>query len=200
MLVNTHTGERIPVMYNPEEYRLEDGNNFAEVGIPGLDAPPIQYVRGRGRALTMELFFDTYAQHEDVRRHTARITGLLEKLPQTNAPPILLFVMGQFAFECVLADATQRFTMFDRDGTPVRASLSARFLEFVRVQIETQRGVFMGPPTLHNVVEGQRVSDLAARYLGDPGKWRAIAEANGIDDPFRLATGESLVIPRGHQP
>ena len=26
-------------MYNPEELKLEQGNNFAEVGIPGLNAP-----------------------------------------------------------------------------------------------------------------------------------------------------------------
>ena len=36
--------------------------------VPGLNAPPLQYVRGKSRALTMELFFDTYEAHEDVRQ------------------------------------------------------------------------------------------------------------------------------------
>ena len=36
LIVNTQTNERIPVMYNPEEYRLDQGNSFAEVGIDDL--------------------------------------------------------------------------------------------------------------------------------------------------------------------
>ena len=41
LIINTDTNERIQVMYNPEEFKLDQGNNFAEVGIPGLNAPPI---------------------------------------------------------------------------------------------------------------------------------------------------------------
>jgi hypothetical protein len=197
VLVNTETGERIPVMYNPEQYSLEQGNNFAEVGIPGLSAPPVQYVRGKLRTLSMDLFFDTYEKGEDVRRHTGRIVRLLEPSPRTHAPPVLLFTMGQFTFQCVLVDAGQRFTMFLRDGTPVRSTLAARFQEYVRVEIEVEHGFFVGPPTLHNVTQGQTLSQLAADYLGDPAQWRLLAEANNIDDPFRLAAGRPLVVPRG---
>jgi len=50
-ITNTQTGERIPVMFNPEEYSLDLANTFAEIGIPGLSAPPIQYVRGNLRHL-----------------------------------------------------------------------------------------------------------------------------------------------------
>ena len=77
LIVNTVTGETFPVMYNPEELHLEQGNTFAEVGVPGLNAPPVQYVRGKARAVTMDLFFDTYEQGEDVRTRTAPIVGLL---------------------------------------------------------------------------------------------------------------------------
>ena len=197
VIINTHTGDRIPVMYNPEEYRLEEGNNFSEIGIPGLDAPPVQYVRGKARTLSMDLFFDTYEKQppEDVRGHSGRVVALLDKLPLTSAPPILLFTMGPFTFECVLVDVNQRFTMFQRDGTPVRATLAVRFHEFVRVQIEVEHGLFIGPPTLHNIASGQTVSDLATAYLGDPRRWREIAQANNIDDPFHIQEGRAVVIP-----
>src|SRR4051812_21369481 len=79
LIVNTVTGESFPVMYNPEELHLEQGNTFAEVGVPGLNASPVQYVRGKARAVTMELFFDTYETGRDVRTHTAPIVALLEK-------------------------------------------------------------------------------------------------------------------------
>ncbi len=187
-------------MYNPEEFKLEQGNNFAEVGIPGLNAPPIQYVRGKSRTLSMDLFFDTYESHQDVRLYTGQIVNLLNTLPQTNAPPVLLFTMGRFSFECVLVDAGQRFTMFLSDGTPVRATLSARFQEYIRIDITTQQGFFLGPPVLHNFAQGQTLSGLAANYLGDASKWRQIAEANNIDDPFHVPPGTQLTIPQGRNP
>ena len=57
---------------------------------------------GKARTLSMELFFDTYETGEDVRAFTAPVVQLLDKLPQTQAPPILLFSLGRFQFQCVL--------------------------------------------------------------------------------------------------
>ena len=215
-IVDTTTGETVSVMYNPEEIKLEQGNNFAEIGIPGLNASPVQYVRGKGRTLSMELFFDSYETGQDVRIHTIRIVRLLEKRPETQAPPVLIFAMGGFAFRCVLVDAGQRFTMFRSDGTPVRSFLSIRLQEYVSVTTEIQRGLFFGSPTVsaavstavelgravmsgsgrvHITSQGDTLQGLAAALLGDAALWRDIAEANGIDDPFDLPPGTRLMIP-----
>lgn len=197
VIINTQSGERIPVMYNPEEYRIDQGNEIAEIGVPGLATPPIQYVRGRTRTLSMELFFDTYERGEDVRSRTQQVVGLLDPDPRTLAPPVLLFVMGQFSFQCVLAEANQHYTMFLAEGTPVRARLSVRFQEYTRVETQVQRGLFLGPPTLHQITSGDTLPNLAATYLGDPGRWREIADTNSIEDPRRLEPGRALVIPTG---
>ncbi|MDJ0597826.1 MAG: LysM peptidoglycan-binding domain-containing protein [Crocosphaera sp.] len=196
-IINLETREQIPVMFNPEEYSLDLGNTFAEIGIPGLQTSPIQYVRGNLRTLKMELFFDTYEQKVDVRTQTRRITSLLNKNATTQAPPILLFSWGSLQFKCVLESVGQNFTMFLRDGMPVRAKLSVNFKEFEPVEIEIERGLFIGPPTVRNVVEGDTLSKIAGELLGNPGDWRKIAEQNDIDDPFNLPPGQSLIIPTG---
>lgn len=215
LIINTVTGASIPVMYNPEELTLEQGNTFAEVGIPGLNASPVQYVRGKARALSMELFFDTYEEGVDVRQYTDPLVRLLDKQSQTQAPPVLVFAMGRFQFRCVLVDAGQRFTMFLADGTPVRSKVTVRLQEFVDIELETRRGVFFGSPTVsaavtttldatrralsgaavHVTVRGDTLSGLAAAYLGDPALWRDIAAANGVIDPLDLQPGRALVIP-----
>jgi hypothetical protein len=215
-IVDTTTGDTVSVMYNPEEMKLEQGNNFAEVGIPGLNSSPVQYVRGKSRVLSMELFFDSYETGQDVRIHTSRIVRLLEKRPAAQAPPVLIFIMGGFAFRCVLVDAGQRFTMFRSDGTPVRSFLSIRLQEYVSVTTEVQRGLFFGSPTvsaavntvaevgravisgnatIHITSQGETLHGLAAALLGDPALWRDIAEANSIDDPLHLPPGTRLMIP-----
>jgi nucleoid-associated protein YgaU len=196
-IINLETQEQVPVMFNPEEYALETGNSFAEIGIPGLAKPPIQYVRGNLRTLQMELFFDTYERQSDVRAETRRITALLEKNRTTQAPPVLLFTWGSLQFKCVLENASQRFIMFLNNGTPVRARLNVTFKEFEQVEVEVQQGLFIGPPTVRNILEGDRLEKLAHEFLGDPGAWREIAQANNIDNPLRLNTGATLIIPPG---
>lgn len=196
-IINLETNEQLPVMFNPEEYSLETGNSFAEIGIPGLAKPPIQYVRGNLRTLQMELFFDTYERKSDVRAETRRITALLDKNRTTQAPPVLLFTWGSLQFKCVLESASQRFIMFLNNGTPVRARLNVTFKEFEQVEVEVQQGLFIGPPTVRNILEGDRLEKLAHEFLGDPGAWREIAQANNIDNPLRLVTGATLIIPPG---
>lgn len=196
-IINLENNEQFPVMFNPEEYALETGNSFAEIGIPGLAKSPIQYVRGNLRTLQMELFFDTYEQKRDVRAETRRISNFLEKNPTTQAPPILLFSWGSLQFKCVLESAAQRFIMFLNDGTPVRARLNVTFKEFEQVEVEVQHGLFIGPPTVRNIIEGDRLEQLAYEFLGDPGAWREIAIANNIDNPLQLTPGMALIMPPG---
>jgi len=198
-IINTETNEQIQVMFNPEEYTLDKANSFAEIGIPGLETPPIQYVRGNLRTLKMDLFFDTYEKKTDVRGFSRKITELLEKNLSTKAPPILLFAWGNLNFQCVLDSASQKFTMFLNDGTPVRATLSVSFKEFQPVEIEIQRGLFIGPPTVHNILEGETLSGIAGDALGDSGAWREIAELNNIENPRKIPTGTQLIIPTQKQ-
>lgn len=194
-ITNLNNGDLISVMFNPEEYSLDVGNSFAEVNIPGLRTPPIQYVRGNLRHLKMELFFDTYELKVDVRALTGQITDLLDEDPATHAPPILLFTWGRFSFRCVLEGAGQKFTMFLEDGTPVRARLDVSFKQHVPVDVEIKQGFFIGPPTVRNIVEGEGLAELANELLGDPAEWRVIADANDIDNPRKIPAGTAIVIP-----
>ncbi|GAA0436010.1 peptidoglycan-binding protein [Acrocarpospora corrugata] len=214
-LIDTTTGTAHRVMYNPDELKFEQGNTFAEVGIPGLDTPPIQYIRGKARTLSMELFFDTYESGQDVRAFTGPIVALLDRRRQTMAPPVLLFSLGQVQLRCVLVEAGQRYTMFLRDGTPVRSTMSVRLQEYAEVAVEIRHGLFAGSPTVtavadlaaaavtgrdatvHLTVLGETLSSIAAAYLGDPGQWRRIADANRVLDPFDVPPGTRLVIPGG---
>jgi hypothetical protein len=45
------------------------------------------------------------------------------------------------------------------------------------------------------VVEGDTLQSIAFQEYKDPNKWRAIAEANRIDDPMRVKPGRVLIVP-----
>ena len=40
----------IPVQFNPTEYTLAKGAQIAEIAIPGIDSPILQFVRGQTRS------------------------------------------------------------------------------------------------------------------------------------------------------
>jgi hypothetical protein len=198
----------IEVLFNPGEYRLAKDNTFAQAAVPGLGSPLLQFVHGNLRTLEMELFFDTYEGHRhaarvvnpplsDVRTLTQPVVDLLEINPETHAPPRLLFAWGELKFTGVLARATQRFTMFLESGVPVRATVEVSFNE-LKSGLEEAREVKRRTADysrLHEVGDDETLASLSSRYYDDPRKWRAIAMANDLEDPRRLAVGVALRIP-----
>lgn len=195
-VTNTVSGRVIPVMFNPEEYTVERGNSFAQLDVPGLSTPPLQFVRGTGSTLSMELFFDSTDDKSDVRRKTKEFTSLLDKQPSTHAPPVLLFSWGGLVFKCVLEKVTQRFTMFREDGSPIRATLSVVFREHEEIEVDVESGTNLGGllPNMYIAKAGQTLSHIAGELFGDPGQWRKLADANEVN-PRDLLPGQQLSIP-----
>lgn len=195
--------KEISVLFNPTQYQVTESNQFAEIGIPGVDAPPLQFVRGTARTLSMQLFFDTYdpvdgrtGKPSDVRQHTNQIIELLEVDPDTHAPPICCFSWAQFKFDGVLERADQRFTLFWHDGTPVRATVDVSFKELGQKKPDPATKRSSSDFAKHHIVRrGDTLSNIAAEEYGDPAVWRPIAEANALDDPLALQPGQMLVIP-----
>ncbi len=185
------------VLFNPNQYSVDKANQIAEVGVPGLEAPILQYVHGNTRTLNMELFFDTFEEQQDVSAHTNRVYGLLRIDPSTHAPPICRIVWGSFQFRGVLDHVSGRFTLFLADGTPVRATLTVTFKEYIDVAVMVRQQPTQSSDHYKSrmVKSGDRIDSIAGEEYGDANKWRAIAEANRLDDPRHLRPGQTLVVP-----
>jgi len=187
----------IPVLFNPSQYTLERSNQIAEIGVPGLGSPILQFVRGNARTLNLELIVDTYEQRRDVRLHTSVVYGLLAIDPSTHAPPITTFQWGTFVFRCIVERVGGTFTLFLEDGTPVRATLRVALREHVDVQQAVRA---TNPQSADHyksrvVQRGDTLSAIAADEYGDATAWRPIARANRIANPRVLEPGTRLVIP-----
>jgi Contractile injection system tube protein/LysM domain len=189
--------------FNPEEYTLNQDNNFAVQGIPGLSAPLIQYVHGNMRTLEMELLLDTWDTNlsprskKDVRDLTNQIIGLMEIDPDLHAPPILNLSWSSLQFQCVLARVSQKFTMFADDGKPVRARLTCTFNEIIDSEQEAKRVLRLTADfsKVYVVTQGDTLSGIAGRLYNNPQLWRPIAIMNEIADPRSIVAGQSLRIP-----
>src|SRR6476661_3690741 len=107
------TPASIPLRFNPTEYQIQKQNTFAEIAIPGLDSPPLQFVRGGGRRLSVEALLDTSDTLVDVRKkYVDGIEKLLRVNSQTHAPPLVAFEWDKRLFSGVLESATTSYLMF----------------------------------------------------------------------------------------
>ncbi|WP_027088184.1 CIS tube protein [Cohnella panacarvi] len=198
IIIKSNGQETVDVLFNPNEYVLQSGNTFSWHTIPGLQSPIAQFVSGEATTLTMDLFFDTYEQGTDVRTHTAKISGLLNVDNDLHAPPLCRFVWGSLDFKGVAEKVQQRFTMFLGTGIPVRATLNVTFraVQSMTEQYQNVPRQSADRTKQTTLKQDEQLWMIATAEYEDPGKWRAIAEANGIDNPRKLPVGRKLTIPR----
>ena len=189
----------IPLRFNPTEYQLQKGNNFAEIGIPGLESPPIQFVRGGAEKLTAELLVDTSDTLEDVRvRYVNKLRDLMNLNIELHAPPIVRFVWDRQVFVGVLETLNITYVLFTPAGVPLRAKLSVALKEYRPAAVQLKDKPTASPDFDKTWVarRGDTLSGIAGAVYRDSGKWRAIATNNGIVDPRRLSPGRVLALPR----
>jgi hypothetical protein len=189
----------IDFRFNPTEYQLQKGNNFAEIPIPGLESPPIQFVRGNAEKLTVELLADTSDTLKDVREvYVNKLRGLLKIRSESHAPPIVNFLWSKNEFRGVIESLNVTYVLFSPEGTPLRAKLSLTLKEYRPVEIQLKDTPKTSPDLEKTWVvrRGDKLSSIAAAVYRDPAVWRDIAEANEIQDPRILKPGTVLTLPR----
>jgi nucleoid-associated protein YgaU len=195
----------IECMFNPTEYTLTQTTKVNWTPAPNMPGGTAEYGGTDPLSLKVKLFFDEFdLLHGDI---TPKITRLLswtlpmEETRQDLSPtsPLIAFVWGnkQLAnFSGYLTSVDVTYKLFSKDGTPLRADVSITLTGSTPEFGATNPSSHATDATkTHTIVEGETIQAVAYANLGKPAYWRAIADLNGIDDPFRLAPGTVLLIP-----
>ncbi|HHJ13280.1 MAG TPA: LysM domain-containing protein [Gammaproteobacteria bacterium] len=189
----------IPLRFNPTSYQLRKANNFSEIEIPGLETPPIQYVRGGSETLSFDALFDTTDSQKNVREeYVDRVASLMRINSELHAPPIVQFVWASEIFQGVLSDMSVSYVLFTPEGVPMRAEASLTLTAYRPVEVQIAERPRNSPDVEKSVTlrRGDRLDQIAAGIYQDPERWRDIARMNGIRDPRRLEPGQQLLVPR----
>ncbi len=189
----------IHLRFNPTEYKIEKSNSFAEIAIPGLESPPIQFVRGQSEKLTAELLADTSDTLEDVRKkYVDRLRDLMRINAELHAPPIVRLTWDSQVFKGVLESLGITYVLFTPDGVPLRARLSVVLKEYRPVAAQILENEHHSPDVEKTWVvrRGDTLASISAAVFRDPALWREIARANDLKDPRRLRPGAVLTVPR----
>ncbi|MEV6875384.1 LysM peptidoglycan-binding domain-containing protein [Amycolatopsis sp. NPDC051128] len=191
--------KRIPLKFNPTEYKLSKSNTFAEITIPGLETPPIQYIRGGSETLSVQALVDTSDTLDDVRKsYVDSIRKLMRPQETLHAPPVVRFVWDRTVFRGVLEKLDVNYVLFAKNGVPLRAQLDITLKEYRPAKEQVQDPPRSSPTVEKSYVvrRGDTWDRISTAVYRRPDAWRELARANGISDPRDLRPGLVLTVPR----
>lgn len=114
---------------------------------------------------------------------------------------VVEFVWGmRLTRKVTVKNVNVKITRFSGIGVPISAEVTINLLEWETLAQVTQlrqNPTSGGLPgrAMHTVTAGDSIVRLAVQTYGDPSAWRAVAVANGLDDPLRLEPGQELYLP-----
>jgi nucleoid-associated protein YgaU len=208
--------QAITVDYSPPDLSFAKAAQYAEVAIPGLEQPILQFVRGDAETLGMDLFFDaTTASTGVVKTDVAQEVNAFCKFVtidgKTHAPPLVRITWGdafpgnamghnystESCFKAVVLSVTRKYTLFNTSGAPLRAlvTLSLKRYATIAEQLDDINFQSADHTRQHLVTEGETLPLIAHDAFGDARKWRVIADHNGLAEVRELAAGLRLELP-----
>jgi hypothetical protein len=188
-----------------------------------LSDDPVALTGGGRTEIELDLLFDVDLEPskppvEDIRILTIPLWRLTENAVRveslTCVPTVWILWGREWSILCVIEAIAERFDNIGPTGAPRRSWISLRARRVSDVTMTLDAGT-AGVPTTKPLAapdapiavtatgdgrvvggfEGVRLDLVAAQLLGDPAQWRAISEANGIEDPMRVAAGTVLSAP-----
>jgi Contractile injection system tube protein/LysM domain len=204
----------IPVYFNPTEYSISKSNDWKYDKVTGTSLPAAQFGGGNPRELTLNLLLDASLLGKDA--HVRDVTNRLFKMMEVNGgqsgggaravPPFVTFHWGkETTFKSVCSQLTVAYKLFRPNGDPIRADVKMTLKQADTASTASSNGANRGqnPTTranaghgVHTVRDGDTLPSIAYAAYGDATVWRAIADANDIENPLHLRRGRSLSLPR----
>jgi hypothetical protein len=194
-------------MFNPEKYTVTKENTYESKFKSKASAPNMTFKEPKASTLSLSgLIFDSYEEksptnptaNPDVTKKTNVLFKLMNVDSQTERPSPVVFEWGVFQFYAVITKVSQTFTLFDKDGTPLRAEVSVDLTQHMDTTLYPKQNPTSGDGPLDRVWlvrAGDRLDLIANETYGDAAKWRLIAAHNGLRNPLQLRAGQSLRIP-----
>lgn len=196
--------DTIQFQFNPKELSVAKSAKWTRAsGRGNKKSGPPQYNGPEPSKLTLEMFFDASdTQSSDVVDSVEKLFSCCVPTDSSydqkkGSPPWVLFRWGGLTgFLAYVSNVTAKYTLFTSGGKPVRATCTVTLEELsgdAPRQNPTSGGLV--PRRVHVAVEGDTLAGIAYKEYGLAAMWRAIADANGIDDPMRLRPGARLLLP-----
>ena len=130
-IINNDNGKKLKFQFNPTTVPYSRGANYGTTESPGMSYPLTQYVGGKVREFSFEVFYYDKPYSGKINKARKFLEGLLP--PEKNKssftkPPTFTFAYGYFVRTLVLLNLDVNDEWLNEDGQP----LMTRFTLTVR--------------------------------------------------------------------
>jgi hypothetical protein len=192
------------VMLNPESYsRTFKIKQNASEGI-GKSGADIKFESYAPETITLDFIIDGTGvidsqKDQSVSDQIKKFNDLTFKYNgNIHRNNFLSLNWGDLTFLCVLKQYSIKYTLFDPEGKPLRATLSATFDEHTSPKMESAESERESPDLTHVriVREGDTLPGLCEKIYNEPGHYLKVAKFNRMGSFRRLTVGSEIYFPQ----
>jgi hypothetical protein len=147
-ILNLDTGMEVEALFNPSELSISKSVPWSPHDESKGDNPTLEFTKAEPMELDVELLFDTYEIKENVYElYVKPLASFTLVMEDEKRPPMCRFAWGdQFPeFVGVITSLTTKYTMFLRNGKPVRATCSIKMKQAEKVTLKAEQGPRTNP-------------------------------------------------------
>ncbi|MDZ7695058.1 MAG: hypothetical protein U5K69_28730 [Balneolaceae bacterium] len=189
------------VMFNPQEYTLKyQVESDAAQGIGTLGSEP-SFKKINPQDLSLDFTIDGTGVSGKQVVVPVKVSDFLDVAYKykgdEHRPRYLTISWGTLVFKCVLKSASVKYTLFNSNGTPIRAKISATFEGFIEDQLRAAEEFDTSPDLTHRrtVQEGDTLPLMCYRIYGDSKYYLQVAAVNNLTNFRNLETGQKIYFP-----
>lgn len=207
---------RVPVQFNPNQYSISRSLTYKTNNGQNEEASPAQLMAAKGNLATLNVSLQldsaTPAAAESIllklkkwitkEKELYDLIGIFSELMKFNydehAPNKVMFDWGTLHFLGKVTSMNMTYTMFNRDGKPVKAKVD---MSIIGEENDLLKKIKVNPKQSPDRTKYRSLGPadelwmLAENEYGDASAWREIAKENGILSPRQLEKGKMLKVP-----
>jgi hypothetical protein len=204
--------DNFEVQYDPSSYAQQYTNVFEGANSIGINVslPSSRYAYSLPSRLSFTIILDATVEAGGLSTAFADdagegIAGLVDRFlavcydydGEIHQPRFLRVEWGTLSAPCRMQSVDIQYSMFDPDGTPIRAKLDCVFLgdvsEEIRIRQEDRRSPDLAK--LHEVIGGDSLPLISQKAYGSSAYYLALAKYNELDHFRDLQAGAQIRIP-----
>ncbi|MCB9314762.1 MAG: hypothetical protein H6569_01350 [Lewinellaceae bacterium] len=197
------TGAPMILQYNPQSFSIKEELDFEQKQEQGQAGNDPQYKGIKPREFSIEFTIDSSGLFTPLRipviQHIALFRSLTT-IPKSDMhrPQRLIVQYGTFISSCNLMSSEVTYTLFDREGVPLRAKVKANFQETKDTELNKAARNFSSPDVTHQYIvqlDDEQLPFITYRYYRTPDFYIAVAAANRMKTFRKLEPGTKIFFP-----
>ena len=197
-------GDPVDAMFNPETYSRNYEVKYNQSDVIGENETTLIFKGMTGSDMKLKLIADGTGVVplpkgiSSVDAYIQKIKDLTYSFQGTNhRPNFLKIVWGSLSMICVCKTLNINYTLFQEDGTALRATIELGLSETIDFKTKAKEAQKSSPDLTHirTVKAGDSLALMTYRIYGDSAYYMEVAKANRLTSVQAIKPGDQIYFP-----